>query len=73
MSASFEFAGFIIDIIGAIWLKASMNLLKQERDQPEMKKLLPGEESPAATGFIKGLSLILVGLGMETLARIFLD
>ena len=49
MNASFELAGFVVGIIGAIWLKISMNFLKQERDQPETKKLLPGEESPAVT------------------------
>jgi len=73
MNASFELAGFVVGIIGAIWLKISMNFLKQERDQPETKKLLPGEESPAVTAFIEGLSLILIGLGMETFARLFLS
>jgi hypothetical protein len=73
MTGTLELAGFVIGIIGAIWLKVSMNFLKQERDQPETKKLLPGEESPAVVAFIKGLSLILTGLGMETFARLFLS
>ena len=73
MNGSFEFAGFVIGVIGAICLKASMNLLNQEREQPDAKKLLPGEESPAVAAFIKGLSLILIGLGIETFARLFLD
>jgi hypothetical protein len=73
MNASFELAGFVIGIVGAIWLKISMNFLKQERDQSETKKFLLGEESPAVAAFIKGLSLILTGLGLETFARLFLS
>jgi hypothetical protein len=73
MTGSFELAGFVIGIIGAIWLKVSMNFLKQEQDQPETKKVRPGEESPAVAAFIKGLSLILTGLGLETFARLFVS
>ena len=72
MTGSFELAGFVIGIIGAIWLKVSLNFL-QEQGQLEAKKLLPREESPAVVAFIKGLSLILTGLGMETFARLFLS
>jgi hypothetical protein len=67
-----EFAGFVIGVIGALWMKASMHLLKEERDKPEIEGLAPRRESPALGAFMKGLSLILIGLGMETMARLFL-
>lgn len=67
-----EFAGFIIGIIGAIWMKASSHLLMEERNKPKIEGLAPRPENPALGAFIKGLSLILMGLGMETFARLFL-
>jgi hypothetical protein len=70
MNASFEFAGFILGIFGAIWLKASMNLSEGRKRQ---QKLPRGEEDPAVAAFIKGFSLILLGFGIETLARLFLN
>ena len=30
-------------------------------------------ENPALTAFIRGLSLVLIGLGIETYARLFLN
>lgn len=38
----FEFAGFIIGIIGAIWMKNSMNLLNQEESKPKIERLRRG-------------------------------
>jgi len=70
MNASFEFAGFILGIVGAVWLKASMNL-SEARKRPQ--KLPRGKEDPAVAAFIKGFSLILLGFGIETLARLFLN
>ncbi len=67
-----EFIGFIIGVIGAIWMKASIHLFKEERDKPNIEGLVSRQESPALKAFIKGLSLILIGLGMETVARLFL-
>jgi hypothetical protein len=72
MNTSFEFAGFFIGVIGAIWLKVSMDLLRREESKQEMKRVPAVEDHPAVTAFIKGLSLILVGFGMETFARLFL-
>ncbi len=70
---SFEFAGFIIGVVGAIWIKVSMQLFNQERDKPEIEKLRPQLENPSLEAFVRGLSLILIGLGMETFARLFLN
>ncbi|MFQ5902488.1 MAG: hypothetical protein ACE5JO_02245 [Candidatus Binatia bacterium] len=70
---NFEFAGFIIGVVGAIWLKVSMRLFNQEREKPEIEKLRPRLENPALEAFIRGLSLVLIGLGMETFARLFLN
>jgi hypothetical protein len=68
-----HFAGFIIGVIGAIWMKNSINLLNKEREKPELETLRMRHESPAMKAFLWGLSLILVGLGMETIARLFLN
>ncbi len=68
-----ELAGFIIGIIGAIWMKISVNLLNQEKNKPEIAGIPPGRESPALRAFIKGLTLILIGLGIETFTRLFLN
>lgn len=67
-----EFVGFIIGIIGAIWLKASMHLINQEKTKAPGRGLHPNEERPAVGAFIKGVSLILIGLGLETFSRLFL-
>ncbi|MBI4490314.1 MAG: hypothetical protein HY694_14615 [Deltaproteobacteria bacterium] len=69
---NFEFMGFIVGVIGAIWMKASIHVLKEEGNKPRIDGLAPRQESPALKAFIKGLSLILIGLGMETVGRLFL-
>ncbi len=68
-----EGIGFVIGIIGAIWLKMSINLARQQRDQPELKMIGREPEDPALKAFIRGLVLILLGLGLETYARLFLN
>jgi hypothetical protein len=68
-----EGMGFVIGIIGAIWLKSSMNLAREQREQPELKMIGREQEDPALRAFIRGLSLILLGLGLETYARLFLN
>ncbi len=68
-----EGIGFVIGIIGAIWLKSSMNLAREQREQPELKMIGREQEDPALRAFIRGLSLILLGLGVETYARLFLN
>jgi hypothetical protein len=68
-----EGTGFIIGLIGAVWMKSSMNLIKSYKSQPELKMIGREAENPALTVFIRGLSLVLVGLGIETYARLFLN
>jgi len=68
-----EFFGFAIGAIGAIWMKISMHLMNRERNKPKVEGLAPRQDNPALDAFIKGLSLILIGLGIETIARLFLD
>ena len=68
-----EGIGFVIGIVGAIWLKSSMNLAREQREQPELKMIGREQEDPALRAFIRGLSLILLGLGLETYARLFLN
>ena len=66
-----EGLGFVIGIIGAIWMKSSMNLVREQKEQPELKMIGRQPEDPALKAFIRGLSLILLGLGLETYARLF--
>ena len=66
-------SGFIIGLIGAIWMKCSMNLMREHEDQPELKMIGRETENPALKAFIRGLSLVLLGLGIETYARLFLN
>ena len=68
-----EGLGFVIGVIGAIWLKSSMNLMREQKEQPELKMIGREPEDPALRAFIRGLSLILLGLGLETYARLFLN
>ena len=68
-----EGAGFVIGIIGAIWMKSSMNIMREQKDQPELKMIGREPEDPALKAFIRGLSLVLLGLGLETYARLFLN
>ena len=68
-----ELLGFIIGIIGAIWMKSSMNVMNERRAQPELEKSMGREpQNPALEAFLRGLTLVLIGLGLETYARLFL-
>jgi hypothetical protein len=67
-----EGAGFVIGLIGAIWMKSSMNLMRQYKDQPELKMIGRDPESPALKAFLRGLGLVMLGLVVETYARLFL-
>jgi hypothetical protein len=68
-----EGLGFIIGLIGAILMKSSMNMIREYREQPELKMIGRETENPALKAFIRGLSLVLSGLGIETYARLFLS
>jgi hypothetical protein len=68
-----EGIGFVIGLVGAIWLKSSINLMRQGEDQPELKMIGREPETPAFKAFIRGISLVLLGLGNETYARLFLN
>jgi hypothetical protein len=68
-----EGTGFVIGLIGAIWMKSSMNLMRDYQPQPEHKMIGREPENPALKAFLRGLSLVLLGLGLETYARLFLD
>ncbi len=68
-----EGLGFVVGIIGAIWMKSSMNLMRERREQPELKMIGREPEDPALKAFIRGLSLIIIGLALETYARLFLN
>jgi hypothetical protein len=67
-----EGIGFVIGLIGAIWMKSSMNMTRDARVQPELKMIGREPEDPALKAFLRGLSLVLLGLGLETYARLFL-
>lgn len=67
-----ELAGFVIGLIGAIWIKVSINLMRRTKPQPELEMIGRQPEDPAIKAFIRGISLVLIGLGLETYARLFL-
>ena len=67
-----EGIGFVIGLIGAVWMKISMNMPRDARAQPELKMIGREPEDPALKAFLRGLSLVLLGLGLETYARLFL-
>jgi len=68
-----EGAGFVIGLIGAIWMKSSMNLMREYRPQEEYRMIGRERENPALKAFVRGLSLVLLGLGIETYARLFIN
>jgi len=68
-----EGAGFVIGLIGAIWMKSSINLMRDYKDRPELKMIDREPENPALKAFIRGLGSVLIGLGIETYARLFLN
>jgi hypothetical protein len=67
-----EGIGFVIGVIGAVWMKSSMNVMREYKEQPELKMIGREAENPALKAFMRGLSLVLLGLGVETYARLFL-
>jgi hypothetical protein len=66
-----EGIGFVIGLIGATWMKSSMNVTRDAQAQPELKMIGREPEDPALKAFLRGLSLVLLGLGLETYARLF--
>ena len=50
-----------------------MNLMREQKDQPELKMIGREPESPALKAFLRGLSLVLLGLGIETYSRLFMN
>jgi hypothetical protein len=67
-----EGLGFVIGLIGAVLLKSSMNLMGEPGAEVEIAKSIGREpESPALKAFVRGLALVLVGLGLETYGRLF--
>jgi len=67
-----EGIGFVIGLVGAVWMKSSMNLMRDYKEQPELKMIGREAENPALKSFLRGFSLVLLGLGVETYARLFL-
>lgn len=63
--------GFFIGLIGAFWMKTSLCMLNKEKETKAVRVSFPMEESPALKAFVRGLSLVLLGLGLETAARLF--
>jgi len=68
-----ETLGFAIGLIGAVLVKASVGNLRKQPVHIELESSLGREpENLALKTFIRGLGLVLAGLGLETYARIFL-
>jgi hypothetical protein len=66
-----ETLGFVIGLIGAVYMKASISLMRYSESRPELRMIGREPENPALGAFLKGLLLILIGLTTETYARLF--
>jgi hypothetical protein len=65
--------GFAIGLIGAVLVKASAGSLNKQPVHVDLEKSMGRDpENPALKTFIRGVGLVLAGLGLETYARIFL-
>jgi hypothetical protein len=68
-----ETLGFVIGMIGAVLVKASMGEMRKPPRFAELERSLGREpESPAVKTFARGVIFVLAGLGLETYARLFL-
>lgn len=70
-----ETLGFVIGLVGAIWLKSSLNLMRSQGEPHQialLRRVGREPEAPALKAFVRGLALVLFGLGIETYARLFL-
>lgn len=66
-----ESLGFVIGLIGAVILKSSMNRMNGRPTHAALEKSLGREpEHPALKSFLRGLLLVMIGLGLETYARL---
>jgi hypothetical protein len=52
-------------------MKSSLNLMRDYKPPDELKMIGREPENPALRAFVRGLSLVLLGLGLETYARLF--
>jgi hypothetical protein len=69
-----ESLGFVIGLIGAVILKSSMNLMNGQPAHGALLQSMGREpENLALKTFLRGLTLVLLGLGLETYARLFLS
>ena len=67
-----ETFGFVIGLIGAVILKSSMNLMNDQPTHGALQESMGREpENLALKTFLRGLTLVLLGLGLETYARLF--
>ena len=67
-----EGVGFVIGLIGAVVLKSSMNLMNEPSIHPGIKQSIEREqENPALKAFLRGLTLVLIGLELETYTQLF--
>jgi hypothetical protein len=67
-----ETLGFAIGLVGAVLVKASAGNLRNQPAHAELEKSLGREpENMALKTFVRGLILVLAGLGLETYARLF--
>jgi hypothetical protein len=69
-----ESLGFVIGLVGAVILKSSMNLMNEQSTHGALQQSMGREpENLAWKTFLRGLTLVLLGLGLETYARLFLS
>jgi hypothetical protein len=68
-----ETLGFVVGMIGALLVKASAGTMRNPPVQMELEESLGRKpENPALKTFLRGIGMVLAGLGLETYARVFL-
>ncbi len=67
----FELAGFVVGVIGAVWIKVAIHLFGEEKKKGIAGKTYPEWDSRSMTAFLSGICLVLLGFGIETVARLF--
>jgi hypothetical protein len=71
-----ETVGFVIGLVGAICLKSSLNIMRGQRVEHQLallKTIGREPEEPAMKAFLRGVVLVVLGLGVETYARLFVN
>jgi hypothetical protein len=67
-----ENLGFVVGIVGALLVKASAGSMTNHPVRSQLEESMGRKaENVALKTFVRGIGLVLAGLGLETYARVF--